>query len=177
MNLQNLKRYSIIAGIFLILMAVCFYAGRWNRENKGSILTDTPTPVHDVNMKAPVKAKDKQVLREQNVISKSVEKGPGEVTTTGRIEDDSGTRHVASVLNPETGESVIVQNRTITERMHRSALGIGAGFYDGQFTKAAYYEYAGLRVWDFYVIGRGEVFLMNDGRKPWNALIAVEYRW
>lgn len=140
----------------------------------GAVSRVTVTPT------APLQALDKGQLRKRREIPKQVAADPDKaVTATGKVDDDSGKRTVAAVLDLDKGTTQIIEQRRFAERMNRFELGAGAGLVSGNTAKAVRGEYTFGRVRELYGSASGELFEVNrpDNRHPWNAMVWVSGRW
>ena len=156
MTVEKLKLYVVVAIIIAAAMAGSFYAGRWQRENKGKPLptADADIPKHDVTTKEPVKALDKKELANRDVIPHSALDTPhSEILATGKIEDDSGLLYVGAELNTDTGETRLIQNRPTAEFMRRNAFGLAIEANPHGIVKEAYCTRTVARLWDAYAFG------------------------
>ena len=179
--MDQLKKYgtwAIAAVVVLALLYGAFLIRQWMRGNQGAVLTSAPVAEHDVDPAVPIKAKDKQVLKQRGEISSAVAAdSKKEVTATGTKQDATGTTHVSSVLDTTTGESVIVQQRPMAEFMGRNAVGLTIEANPRGITKEAYYSRTVIRVWDFYVSGSVGARIREDATNEGFIRANVEFRF
>jgi hypothetical protein len=170
--------YITMAGVLLALVYGAFLLHRWVNRNQGSILPSAPVIEHDVKTSVSVKAKDKKALKKKGVIPSVVaQDGSKEVTATGTKKDSTGTTHVSAVLDTNTGESVIVQQRSMAEFMKSNAVGIEVELNSHGVSKTLYYDRSIVRVWDFYVSGGPGIRNREDAVTEWLIRAKAELRF
>jgi len=170
---------------YLAIAAASFLAGLVSMYTvlRGSAETTLPPGVVSVptyTITATVQAQDKPALRKAGAISKAVEKAPEkEVLQTGAVEDDSGSRTVAAVLDTGTGHTVLVEHRPWAELMSRHELGLGYGLADGDLARSVQYRWTFARLWDLYATAQGEARQIDrlTDRTSWSAMLYATARW
>jgi hypothetical protein len=179
--MDQLKKYgtwAIGAVVVLLLLYGVFLVRQWMRGNQGAVLPSAPVAEHEVKPGIPIKAKDKQALKQRGEISSAVASdGTKEITATGTKQDATGTTHVASVLDTQTGESVIIQQRPMAEFMARNAIGLEIELNPRGVSKTAYYDRTFGRVWDFYASGGVGLRNREDATNEWLIRAKAELRF
>jgi hypothetical protein len=125
----SLKTHSIVALVSFALgagLALIVPNCMERRQSAPLASVDGEVSRMTVTPGAPLQALSKKELRGLGVISAAVEKKPeAQVLATGKIEDNSGSRNVAAVLDIKTGDTDIVQHRLFFEWMNHGQLGAG----------------------------------------------------
>ena len=182
MSLQNLSKYVTTGVLILTLLYCAFLIGQWKGNNQGTILTPSQAvataPTHTFRAKVPQQGIDKSTLQAEGYISKETAKDERkEITAAAEIKDGSGTRKITSQEDTDTGKTIIVQQRPLSEFLTSNALGIGAGFRPEGFFKEVYYRRDLSRLWDFYVSADAHLYFLDAGRHDWQVGVKGEYRF
>jgi len=163
---RKIKAY--LAGLACIL-ALCYgsyLVGQWKSGNQGAVVLSTShiEADQDHECKGPLKVYDKGKLEDRGVIPESVKDDSSKVVTaTGTIKNESGTTHVSSVLDDNTGQSVIIKDRPAAEFM--SAQEIGMGYTIGSLGSgfSGRYRYTAARLWGVYAEAQLEAWNWQSG--------------
>lgn len=176
--MSNRLKAEIGAVIALLLLAYgSFLYGQWKDKNQGAVLPSALVAEHNITIKVPVKGKDKDALVKKGQLAKPVAQNPTkEVTATGTKKDETGTTHMAAVLDTGSGESIIIQQRPKVEFLEANKIGIGMGVGTHGLTKTVYYDRTWGRVFNGYFITGGEYFFFTSGNE-WMLQTKIEWRF
>ena len=176
--MRPLQRYVAVAVVAFLAGMAAMYSAVSGSSSSTLPPSVVSAPTHTVS--AVVQAQDKSAARNAGAISKKTEKDPDkEVLQTGKMKDDSGTKHVAAVLDTPSGVTQLTVARPWMEWMGRHEVAIGYGLVDGDLARAAQYRLTFARVWNFYGTLQIEAFQVDrpSDRHPWNAVAYLNYRW
>ncbi|MCK9420214.1 MAG: hypothetical protein M0R70_12630 [Nitrospirae bacterium] len=164
----------------IVIFALCMLLFRSCTDSRrGSVLVSNDALVskHSVTPTAPVRALDKkEISRHSNIPDSVLKDETKEVLATGTIDDASGSRDVAAVLDTKSGDTVLIEKRPFFEFMSGQEVGIGYGITYYGAVKQTYYRNTFVRVGNFYGAATIEAFSVGE-RPGWSAMAQMSYRW
>lgn len=167
---MNRTAKAYLSGIVVIL-ALCYASylvGQWKSNNHGAVVLTTSHAEADqeYNCKEPLKVYDKGRLKHDDIIPSSVEKDRSKiVTATGTIQNGDGTTHVSSVLDEQSGKSVIIKERPFSEFMSAQEIGIGYTIGSIGSGLSGRYRYTAGRLWGLYAEAQLEAWNWKSGQR------------
>ncbi len=180
-RLAGFKIYAITA---LACFAVGFLSGIFLPHCNGKktaplASVDSRVAKHEVKEHSPLKGLDKEDLKKRfRAISSGIAKDANkEVLATARIEDASGSRTIAAVLDTKTGETQQVEKRPFAELMKSQELAIGWGLMkNGEWARAAKYDVTFARIGPVYGAISAEIF-SRPKATDWQVMAWASVRW
>jgi len=176
-------KLKIIAIETIALIIVCWLlVGAYKADKQSTSVPSLDSTISKVTVTVyvPLQGLDKQEAYKAGIIAKDVAKNDDKaVLASGKIEDDSGSREVAAVVDVHKGTTTIEQKRPYSEFMKRFEIGVGYGIESGHEANALQGRLTIGRAGRLYLTGQGEIFNVDrpENKHPYNIMTFVTLRF